>query len=349
MSRENPVQEFDGFKGSRKKRKDKTKILLGIICFILVLCLGVGVFGVYMFKKSKDSEIDRLNNIINVTKENNIIIPIDDFKEYAKRYESIIRFSQKYFPEYYVYYGDGGVTFKDLNKDLKSNPFFKNEGNFVYSENGRLDYIDQSKNYKSLQGIDVSTHQYNINWKEVAKDGIEFAFIRVGYRGYTEGKITIDDYFHRNMREAAKAGIKIGVYFFSGAINEAEAVAEANYVLKQIKGYNVTYPIAFDMEEIKDKNNRMAKLTVEQRVAITKAFCDRINSAGYQSIIYGNSKWLVEQLDYPEIAKYQIWYANWDYFTWPYDVKVYQYTSNGKVKGIEGRVDMNIAFYNYQE
>lgn len=329
-----------------RKRKDVTKIVLAVFCGALVVCIGVGLFGVVLFKQSKDQEIGRLNEIITLTNENNIIIPINDFQEYVTRYESVIRFSQRYFPEYFVYYGSKGIVFQDLNKDLVKNPYYQNEGNFVY-QNKRLDYIDETIGYKSLQGIDISDHQGNINWSKVAKDGIDFAYIRVGYRGYSEGKIYEDSEFITNIEGAKKAGLKVGVYFFSGAITVAEAKAEAKVVLKDIKGYKIDYPIAFDMEVISDKNNRMAKLTVENRVAIAKAFCDTIEAADYQAMIYGNATWMVEKLDFPEVANYKVWYANWDYFTWPYEVAMYQYTSSGKVAGISTRVDMNIGFFNY--
>ena len=93
----------------------------------------------------------------------------------------------------------------------------------------------------------------------------------------------------------------------------------------------------------------MKDLSVEQRVAITKAFCDRIEEKGYRAMVYGNAKWLLERLDYSEIADYDIWYANWDFYHWPYKLAMYQYSSSGRVDGISGRVDMNIGFFNYQE
>ena len=327
----------------KKKSWDFSKILLLVINILLLVLLGGAAYGVYNYKLSKDGEIARLNEIITLTEENNVIIPINDFKEYATRYGSMAQFSQRYFPEDLVYIGYEGIKFRPVDLNLPQNPL--NDNTKMTYENRRAYYQDGG--YTSLLGIDVSEYQGYINWKKVKNDGIDFAFIRVGYRGYSEGQIYLDGQFHNNMRGAQNAKVAIGVYFFSGAINEKEARAEADYVIRHIKNYKVTLPIAFDMEDVSASKNRMKKLTVEERTAITKAFCDRLEEKGYQGMVYGNGKWLMERLNYGEIANYGIWYANWDYFYWPYKVGVYQYSSEGKVDGIAGRVDMNVGFFNY--
>jgi len=328
-----------------KKNNDLSK-RLSIIANVLLTCvLILAAVGVLTYKKSKDGEIARLNKLIELTEENNIIIPVNDFMEYATRYGLMTQFSQRYFPEKHVYVGYHGIEFSEINESLKTNPLNKEENTFY--EEGRLYY--QEGAYRSLTGIDVSVHQGYIDWAKVKEDGIDFAYIRVGYRGYSEGKMYIDDYYYSNMRQTAKVGMPVGVYFFSGAINEKEAIAEADYVLSHIKGYKVDYPIAFDMEDISASNNRMKNLSQDEKTKIAIAFCQRINDAGYKTVIYGNAKWLLESLHYPEIAQYGIWYANWDFYHWPYELLMHQYTSSGTVDGIRGRVDMNIGFFNYQE
>ena len=328
-----------------KKKVDKVKLFMLLLNVVMAMVLAGSAFWVYNYKLSKDGEIDRLNNIIDLTIENNVIIPINDFKEYASRYGSMTQFSQRYFPDELVYVGYGGIKFTNLNNSLQSNPI--NDENKMTYEDGKAYYNDGS--YRSLLGVDVSEYQGYIDWKKVKADGIDFALIRVGYRGYTAGDMYLDGSFHHNMSEANRLKIPVGVYFFSGAINEKEARAEANFVLRYIKQYKVDLPVAFDMEDISSSKNRMKNLTQEERTAITRAFCERIKEAGYDTLVYGNGKWLLERLNYEEIAEFGTWYANWDYFYWPYKVTYYQYTSNGKVSGIPGRVDMNVGFYNYYD
>ncbi len=329
--------------------RTRKNILLKVVCVLLVLCLIGAVVFIFKYKESKDGEIARLNNLIYLTNENNIIIPKNDFVEYAKRYESIIRFSQKYHPEHFVYYGYQGVEFAEIDNNITTTPFGmdENEDNFTFVDN-RLVYKDDT-GFVSSTGIDVSEHQGYIDWNEVGKDGIEYAFVRVGYRGYASGTIYLDGHFHDNMSGANDAGVPVGVYFFSGAKNEKEAVAEADYVLSQISDYDVDLEIAFDMEDVSGSDNRMKDLTVEERVAITKAFCDRIIEKGHKPLVYGNAKWFMERLELSEVIQYGVWYANWDYYTWPYDVSYYQYTDGGKVEGIETSVDLNISFKGYQQ
>lgn len=326
------------------KRKDKSKNLLGIISILLALVLIGSALWIYDYKLAKDKEIRRLNELLRLTEENNIIIPIDDFKEYATRYGSMTRFAQRYFPDEFVYIGYGGIVFSEIKGDLPKNPF--NDYEKLTFEDNRAYY--KNNDYISLCGIDVSEYQGYIDWKKVKNDGIDFAYIRVGYRGYTEGVLHLDAQFYNNMQETKNAKMPIGVYFFSGAINEKEAIAEADFVIRHISNYNVAYPIAFDMEDVSNAKNRMKDLTVEERTKITIAFCERIKEKGYQPMVYGNAKWLLEKLDFSQIVKYDIWYANWDFYNWPYNLGVYQYSSNGKVDGISGRVDMNVGFFNYQ-
>ncbi len=336
--------ETSNAKSQKKKRYSLTSILSIVLNGLLITALGLSAFWVFDYKKSKDGEIARLNEIIRLTNENNIIIPIFDFKEYVTRYGNIAQFAQRYFPDELVYPGYGGIKFIPLDESLKKGNI---KGEKIVYEGSRAYY--QDGNYQALLGIDVSTHQRSINWEKVKNDGIEFAMIRVGFRGYTVGKIYLDDTFNQNIAGANEVGIPVGVYFFSGAINQQEAIQEAEFVLRQIKDYKVDLAIAFDMEDISAENNRMKNLTTAEKTAIALAFCQRIEAAGYKAVVYGNAKWLLESLTYSEVAKYGIWYANWNYLHWPYELYAYQYTSSGTVDGINGRVDMNLGFFNYGE
>lgn len=214
---------------------------------------------------------------------------------------------------------------------------------------GRIEYTDD-KGVKALQGVDISHYQGNIDWQKVKASGISFAMLRIGYRGYESGKIIQDTNFIQNMNQALSAGIHVGVYFFSQAITEEEAIEEADFVLQSIDGYKVTYPLVFDLEEISSSDHRAYNLTKEQRTKIAIAFCKRIESAGYTPMIYGNGSWLTDCYDLNQISDFDIWlaqYANCP--TFPYNFKMWQYTNAGYVDGINHVVDIDLCFEPYNK
>ena len=148
---------------------------------------------------------------------------------------------------------------------------------------GAVDTDVQARQVVSHKGIDVSKHQGNIDWTKVAADGVEFAFIRVGLRGYgTEGKLVEDEYFEQNIKGALQAGIKVGVYFYSQAITDAELLEEANLVLEKVKPYNIELPIVFDVEKVSGGKGRANELSVEERTRLTALFCQTVQDAGYK-------------------------------------------------------------------
>lgn len=217
-----------------------------------------------------------------------------------------------------------------------------------------LQVKDGFKNYivdnqvVSYRGIDVSNFQGEIDWQQVKNAGVDFAMIRLGYRGYGTGVIELDERFEANIQGATAAGIDVGVYFFSQAISEEEAIEEANFVLQNIKNYNITYPIAYDMEPIPDDTARTDYLTGRQITDHCIAFSETIKNAGYIPMIYSNKRQFILKLDLSSLADYDTWYAGYisqpDY---PYDFKIWQYTDKGQVPGIEGNVDLNISFVDY--
>lgn len=212
------------------------------------------------------------------------------------------------------------------------------------NKNGYYTYSDDI--YESKIGIDVSKFQGDINWKKVKNSGIEFAIIRLGFRGYGDkGNIVLDTKFKENAIGAKKENINIGIYFFSQAITEAEAIEEAKYVLENIKDMNVTYPICFDLEKIKYDTARTDNLSSSQITDIAIAFCEEIKKAGYTPIIYGNSKTFTTRMQLERLNDYQKWYADYlEIPLYPYDFSFWQYTETGKVNGIDGNVDINIQF-----
>lgn len=221
--------------------------------------------------------------------------------------------------------------------------------NVKTSQNGLKYYTENGKKV-SYEGIDVSSHQKDIDWEKVKAAGIDFAIIRVGFRGYGTGAIVPDEYFTKNIEGALAAGIKVGVYFFSQAINEAEAVEEAELVLEQIKNYNITYPVVYDAEDISNDTARTDGLLGAQITSNCIAFCDKIKAAGYTPMIYANKRWFLTRLDLTRLTDYDLWHAAYvDAPDTPYMYTMWQYSSSGKVDGINGSVDLNISFVDYSK
>ncbi|MBQ9809105.1 MAG: glycoside hydrolase family 25 protein [Ruminococcus sp.] len=214
-------------------------------------------------------------------------------------------------------------------------------GYSFYKENGHV---------TSIAGVDVSDYQGDIDWEKVHDAGIEFAIIRIGYRTYGSGKVTLDENFANNIKAADKAGVKVGVYFFSQAINTDEAIEEADAVLDAIEGFNITYPVIYDWELIYGDSARTDKVTVEELADCCIAFCERVKSAGYTPMIYQNKNTTMFKLDLPRLQDYDFWLAEYgDEPTYYYDYQMWQYSSEGYVPGINGEVDMNISFKDYSK
>lgn len=198
---------------------------------------------------------------------------------------------------------------------------------------------------ESVFGIDVSKWNKEIDWEAVAEEGVKYAIIRSGYRGSSSGALVEDPYFQQNIVGATQAGIQVGIYFFTQAIDEVEAVEEASMVLSQVKNYDISYPIFIDTEGA-GGNGRADFLESGQRTAVCKAFCETIESAGYESGVYASRNWYHNQLHVDELEKYTIWlaeYAEEPKYDRRYDM--WQYTSNGSLEGISGRVDFNMSYW----
>ena len=211
-----------------------------------------------------------------------------------------------------------------------------------YEEGGFKRY--KSDDTLASVGVDVSSHQQEIDWELVAANGVEFAMIRVGYRGYTEGEIQPDDYFVQNIEGARAAGLDVGVYFFSQALDEQEAIDEANYVLEQIKDDPLSYPVIFDWEDIEAD----ARTDGMDSVQLTKnaiAFCDTIKQAGYRAGVYFNQRFGYEEFDLESLQDYVFWLAEYnDTPSFSFHFQIWQYCNDGRVDGIKTDVDLNLAF-----
>ena len=211
---------------------------------------------------------------------------------------------------------------------------------FVQGENGWISYPD------ALQGVDVSVYQGEIDWQAVADAGVDFAIIRVGYRGYSQGAIQPDTNFQKNMEGALKAGLDVGVYFFSQAITPEEARQEADYTLSLLESYPITCPVVYDWEPITfAEGARTDQLEHEVLTQCAAAFCQRVAQAGYTPAVYFNQEMGYFSFDLKELSPFQFWLAEYDsYPSFYYGFTLWQYTHEGRVDGIQTPVDWNLDF-----
>lgn len=220
-----------------------------------------------------------------------------------------------------------------------TNPF--TWSNLSVGSNGRYHYTANGQEL-SRTGIDVSEHQGSIDWTAVSSDDIDFAYLRIGYRGSHTGVVLGDARFRTNLRDARAAGLDVGVYFYSEAISVEEARAEASFVLQELGGTALDYPIAFDYEPTGNDSDRIAALPDDQMSAIAEAFCETIEAGGYHAIVYGNASDLA-RIEAQNLGRFGYWYAS--YTTRPtIDLAfgLWQYSSRGSVTGITVPVDMDI-------
>ena len=264
-----------------------------------------------------------------------------ELKDTAENSNGIVSMLRKMYPEYFVYYNNNHYEFVEIDESLPQ-ANFENE-NIIASE-GFLEYKVDGQT-QSVKGIDVSKFQGDIDWQKVADSGVKYAMIRLGLRGYETGKLVTDENFKANVEGATAAGIDVGVYFFTQAINPAEAREEAEYVLNEIDGYNITYPIAIDVEDLYNDKARSYNQSKESRTECAIAFMDAIKAAGYNPAIYGNLNTFTKLVEVNKLGEYDKWFALYDtqiYF--PYEITVWQYSDKGRIDGIEGDVDLNITF-----
>lgn len=235
---------------------------------------------------------------------------------------------------------DGKSYYYDENHKAVTGVQVIGGARYHFGEDGKL-----LKNQEQ-RGIDVSKWNGKIDWNAVAQAGIDFAIIRAGNRGSSKGNLIEDPRFKENIQGATKAGIKVGVYIYSQAITEAEAIEEASMALTLVQGYKLQLPIYFDTEHI--DGGRANSLNPSQRTAIAKAFCETVRNAGYMPGIYSNYYWLRDNLKMSQLDIYSVWVAHYkETCGYPGKYDMWQYTSKGRVPGINGDVDLNISYVGY--
>ena len=255
--------------------------------------------------------------------------------------QTVLEVLRPLYPDDLVVASGGQYHFVPINRNLRQSQLVQENVNVL--ESGEIQYMS-GEEVVSHKGIDVSRYQGNIDWVKVAQDGVEFAFVRVGLRGYSTGKLADDQYFDRNVQGAQAAGIKVGAYIYSQAITEEEAIEEAEYVLNKIAPYDLECPIVIDVERVSEATARMNQLTPEERTIIALRFCQTIEAAGYRPMIYHNTEMGAVMINVEALEDYDKWFASYsETLYYPYEYKVWQYSQTGKVAGVNNAVDMNIC------
>ena len=317
----------------RKRELQKRRIMFASIAGVVALVLIIGTVFIVKNVHSKNDEADLVaENVETPSKED------DDAKIEV------------------VYPDEEGAADSAEDSDPESTAT-KETG----AEVNVVDIVNASnvgENSSITYGIDVSKFQGTIDWAQVASTGINFAMVRVGYRDSVTGEIKADTNAKYNMQEAEKNGIKVGAYFFSTAVNNTEAVEEADWVANYISKYAITYPVGYNCEGFENSKSRQYNLTKDDRSKVAMAFLNEVYNKGYTPIFYASknemandTKWNTSSIG----SKYKIWMAWYNQDTsnvangpsagFKYDM--WQYSNQGDVPGIKGKVDVNIAYFGY--
>lgn len=243
-----------------------------------------------------------------------------------------------------ITYADGTEEWVLISPYLTKNTYdFTN----LVSQSNIMKYYENGKKVSFL-GVDISKYQDFVNFNSLKSEGVDYVMLRVGARGYSTGQITLDENFHDNMLMAKEAGLDVGVYFYSQAITEEEAIEEANFVLENIKDYEIDYPIAFRMENVSNDKARIDALGKNDKTTMARAFLNTIKDAGYVPMVFGTKEWLIKEVDLSKLSEYDIWLSqNSDIPDYPYRFSMWQYSNTGDMAGISGYADMSITFIDY--
>lgn len=244
-----------------------------------------------------------------------------------------------------VTYRDGTKEWIEISEDI---PLYTYDLTNLKITNGKMEYfLDGERN--SRLGVELSKQSGKVNFDSLREAGVDFVMLRLGSRGYETGLLSLDEAFASNIAAAKKAGMEIGITFFSQAVNAEEAVAEAEFVINNLTEYEVTYPIAFDMEYIPNDESRIDTLDEEQKTQIAKAFLDRIEKEGYRGILYGTKSWLLTELDPDKLLlEYDVFLSNQEPVPdYPYEFKMWKYAVNQEIYGVENKGAYIISFVDY--
>ena len=263
--------------------------------------------------------------------------------KYADYYNDKAKFYKQVKASKYKYTGwqdiDGKTYFFTKDGDKVTGEQVIQGAKYTFDSDGVL------QTGSGVLGIDVSKWNGNIDWNAVKNSGISYVIIRCGYRGSTTGAMIEDPKFKSNIQGALNAGLKVGIYFFSQAVNEVEAVEEASMTIGLIKKYKISYPVFLDVEP---SGGRADGIDRNTRTKVIKAYCETIRNSGYTAGVYANKTWLESYMNAGELSKYKIWLAQYNTApTYGGKYDMWQYSSKGSVAGISGHTDMNLSYMGY--
>ena len=274
---------------------------------------------------------------------------LTEIRSYAEQGKTFLFTLKQLFPQQFVLADEGRFHFVEIDPNLR--PYTYDNSMISLSSDGIISYEDES--VVTSYGIDVSQHNGPVDWDVLneIEGKPDFVFVRAGIRGYGSGKLVADEQVSANLIGAKKIGADTGVYFVTQAVNEEEAREEARFVLDIIKDYEVDMPIVLDVEKVEnyDTEPRTKQLTAQEYSANLLAFADEMSKNGRETMIYGNGKTFMLMLDMKMLDGMGIWFADYvsedDYIPYfPYDFKIWQFTSEGNVPGVTGYCDLNIRF-----
>ena len=243
-----------------------------------------------------------------------------------------------------VTYQDGSTEWVEINDKLAANSY--DTAQFVY-QNPEMKYYVNGKQ-ASWFGVDISGKQGIVDFEKLKGAGVDFVMIKVGGRGYSSGNIVLDSSYKDYMNGAKNAGLGIGVYFYSQAVDKDEIYEEADTLLELIKDYPIKYPVVFDMESVEGDVARTDALDVSTRTELARIFLKTIKAEGYTPMLYGDKEWLVTKLDLEKLQDYDVWLSQEaDTPDYPYEYTMWQYNKSGTVSGISGTAGLNISLVNY--
>lgn len=229
----------------------------------------------------------------------------------------------------------------------------KNTYDFTKMEEkaGLKRYMENGKKI-SFVGTDISKQTGIVNFASLKAAGVDYVMIRLGGRGYSSGQITLDENFKENIEGAIAEGLDIGIYFYSQAINQDEAIEEVNFVVQNLEPYraHVKYPIAFDMEFVANDEARIDGLSREERTTVASYFLEGVKAAGYVPMLYGDKEWLIKEIDLAKLQSYDVWLTQEEEIPdYPYQFAMWQYSTKGVLNGIKGDANLNICFIGYSQ
>lgn len=364
---DNDFGESERLRERKRQRSKQLKTTLAIAgCAVLFLVLMIGSVALYLWLDDSMQEAQEASNMQAQTADGpGVVYTQEDLDAHVSKAvegakeagaqevldalevgvnsgATMVEVLRTLYADKLVVASNGRYHFIPINDSLQKNNLVS-EG-LQLKEDGTVEYVENGQ-VISYKGIDVSKHQGEIDWAKVAADGVKFAFIRVGNRGYGTGAIVEDAQFENNIKGAISNGIQVGVYFFSQAINEEEALEEAKFVLEKVAPYRVQCPIVLDVEKVADSQARMNQITSEQRTANTLVFLETVKEAGYDVMLYHNMEMSLLMLDLAQFEEYDKWFAYYNKeIYYPYAFDVWQYSDKGRINGISGDVDLNISF-----